>query len=313
MYRFFILLIFACGYTKTANALSFSNGGCNFEDVRGEITILADIATAPIGSTVGEYYFKATHTCTRGAIVVLIAGEQTAGSTSSRCRTTVPGIELWGDTCRNPTLAGHAFFLVNGTGAVGNSQAGPYRFVKVGSVPAGPYTLRPTYNHIYSRDNYRRPETLIRHEPLSFDGGETPVNSCSLVSTDVKVDFGEVSDVGGSQPFSIEFGNCGGRDNVIDYLFSTALTYRSDRIRSDGSALRNSTCANCAKGIQIRLKNAFGQYIDLSKPNSLFDNGSAFTADGFKQSFTAELHRNLDEVLTPGAINTQLVFETVLE
>ncbi|NUU34856.1 fimbrial protein [Pseudomonas sp. C2B4] len=227
--------------------------------------------------------------------------------------TTVPGIELWGDTCRNPTLAGHAFFLVNGTGAVGNSQAGPYRFVKVGSVPVGPHTLKPTYNHLYSRDNYRRPETLIRHEILPFDGGETPVNSCSLVSTDIKVDFGEISNVGGSQPFSIEFGNCGGANNVVDYVFSTALTFRSPRIRSDGTALRNGTCTNCAKGIQVRLKNNNGQYLDLSKKNSLADNGLAFTADGFRQSFTAELHRNPDEAQTPGAINTLLVFETVLE
>ncbi|NUU34857.1 fimbrial protein [Pseudomonas sp. C2B4] len=325
MHRYLLLLVIACLYSQTATALSFEHYGCNFQNVQGTTAFTADLATAPIGSQVGTFEASGTVThCVRqpgdAYRYVRIALEKQLPYTTGHalpCRTTIPNIELrFNGACLEGNAAyGPTLIVADSLGTFPQYlKSDPAAIIKVGPVPPGNYNLAPIDTSLVAVVPVVRNDVVKRlGVNLPSDGGSAGSDACSLVSTNVNVDFGEVSDVGGTQPFSLEFGNCSDINNAVDYVFATALKFSSERIRSDGTALRNGTCTNCAKGIQIRLKNANGRYIDLSKLNSLSGNGTSFTDDGFRQNFTAELERNPDEAQTPGTINTQLVFETVLD
>ena len=178
----------------------------------------------------------------------------------------------------------------------------------------GNYVLKPYESKLYER--WFIYEGVSRNSILlgTSNGGGTIITTCSLVNNDILVNFGEVSEAKDSERFNIEFFGCTNQADSRQFNDTVSLSFRSERIRADGTALQNNICANCAKGLQIALKDGAGKPIDLWKRYKLSGNGaSTVTPIELVYGFIAELQSNPNEKLAGGKIDSQLVFETIVE
>lgn len=323
MFRHLLLAAFVCLGSQTASALSFDFHGCRFEDVKGQINFTADLATAPIGAQVAE--FDASGTIKKCGVVNGFRArrelylEMQPYSTDNRlCMTTIPNIELRfasGFCSGNEGDAGPLLFgnEVNGTYPQ-FQQSTHMTFVKVGPVPPGHYILAPLDTSLVAFLMGTLTYWYRLNLQLPVEGGDVEVASCSLFSTDIKVDFGNASEPNREKPFNIEIGNCIDSADVANYVAATSLSFHSERISADGWTLRNGNCADCASGVQIALKDGRGNAINLNQRYALKRHSAVVTSPtGLTLNFSAELQENPNEALMPGAIDTQLVFETILE
>lgn len=323
MYRNLLLIAFACLGSQTAAALSFPFHGCQFEDAKGQITFTADLAIAPIGAQVAT--LEASSNITKCSLVngfralrEVYLEKQSYIADNRSCQTTIPNIEMRfpsGFCSGNAGDAGPLLF--------GNDMNGTYpqfrhssnmTFVKVGPVPPGHYNLAPLDASLVGFLMGTLTYWYRLNLQLPIEGGNIEVASCSLISTDLKVDFGTTSEPSGEKPFSIEIGNCTDLADVASYVAATSLRFYSERIAADGWALRNGNCSNCAQGIQVALKDGGGHAINLNQAYALKNHSAIATSpNGLVLTFAAELQKNPTQELVPGVIDTQLVFETTQE
>lgn len=318
----FLSLFYASG-VRAAGASAW----CDFDDVHSNSVMTADLATANYLDVVGYYEFGWTVSgCTslptpvyNREIYVMYWG---LGGAVPYCRSTINGIYLDVSPANCATVAPFGSiptkiyldkpFPQSGY-ARKNFVRNEYRLSNPGAYALAPYEKRIWIS--WARGT-TTPGAPYSNALLGVKNGEGTViiTTCTLVNSDILVDFGEVSEAGASERFNIEFSGCTDQTDSKRFNDTVSLNFRSERIRVDGSALQNNVCANCAKGLQIALKDGTGKAIDLSKRYKLSSNGSTtISPKGLKYEFIAELQNNPDETSKGGVIDTQLVFETIVE
>ncbi|WPO98741.1 hypothetical protein SFA35_19235 [Pseudomonas sp. HR96] len=153
------------------------------------------------------------------------------------------------------------------------------------------------------------------HQYASAMGGwgEQTISSCSLTSRNVPVDFGRSAAPGDERPFSIIYGSCTDQADAERYNDAISLRFTSAQINPDGS-LNNSNCGDCASGVRIAIQDSNGTPIPLTANYKLNTNpGRLIDAGGVRYEFLAQLQDKPGESKKAGRIDTQLVFETIME
>lgn len=319
------LLIGALFFAPFAAADHDYGTTCTFEEFSFTSYITADIAAARIGDVVGRFEARAVvpTLCGIGSYSAAVYLPAQPRISPSVCLTTVPGINMQANFCSNSQpgrLVGPSvFFLPNNGGArYPYTFVQTFNYIKSAQVPPGVYNLAPQQlaplsvrrvhplNGGYSFYNFTAQVTT---GPVEIIG-----TTCSLVSSNVVVDFGEFSDESVSKDFQIAFDSCTSGADALAYNQAVSFKFVSERIRPDGSALLNGTCASCAKGIQVELQDGTGRDINLAQPFKLASNGAVeIRPNGLVHNFRANIRNNPDQPRSPGLLDTQLTFETVIE
>ncbi|MDI3399276.1 fimbrial protein [Pseudomonas sp. V88_4] len=300
------------------------NAGCVFSEMDIKTEIFADVTTAPIGSEVGTFTITATTTsCSfsssithRSSTLHLVS--QPVNGDDRKCATTVPGISLANKTsfCHsNYTFAGPVLFGLPIPSNQPQTFTRTIPYVKTGKIPPGVYALNIKDPRLVEVENHGGGANGHRGVGQRyFQPGELIGTACSLTNAETLVDFGAVPATGAVKPFSIEFSNCTDQKDAANYDAAVSLRFRTENINKDGSALRNNSCIECSKDLQIALKNGDGSPVDLSKTYKLSNNKSKeIRNDGILYNFLAELQDAPGAEASPGRIDAQLVFETTVE
>lgn len=317
MIRLFLLSFFL-SYSAGAHAVF-----CQFDELYANSVVTADLVSSKPGDVVGYHEFGWTTTGCKPPTTVynqdFYISYLGAGGTTG-CVTTITAFYL--DVSPNvcaPTTHGSVNTKIKLDQPFPQSGYVRKNFIRNNYAlpPPGNYVLKPHESKLYylwytgtTSPGVGRTSILLG----VTQGGGTVITTCTLVNTNIVVDFGEVSEAKASEPFDIEFSGCTDQADAKRYNDTVSLSFVSDQIRPDGSALRNKSCTDCAKGLQIALKDGGGKPIDLSKHYKLSTNGaSTVSPTGLKYGFIADLQRNHDEPLFGGSINTNLTFVTTVE
>lgn len=337
MCRYLLILLSFFLYSSSSNAsidMIFDTSGgvkrCQFDPPTSNIQITADPVLANIGDQIGtmELGFTATgcdNSGTSGPVFLFLSAQPyyDLGVSRYSCKTTLSsvsfettggGATLWG--CR---ASGYPGGPVLGT----FPSSGPfpivfnstYPLIKRAAIPPGILQISLVSPGLVgllrgSSDHQSRPISF------TFPPGEIIGTACSLATTNVLVDFGEVSDsdVGRVESFEIGFDSCTDQADAMAFNDAVSLSFHHERVRGDGAALQNGICANCAEGIQVGLQDGRGTPINLNTSYALSSNPSVVVGqNSLNYTFGAQLQNNPDESRKAGAIDTQLIFETIVE
>lgn len=326
MVRFVIIFFLMFYYSAGARAAGASPA-CYFDNLYSRSVMTGDFASAKLHEVVGYFEYGWTvSNCDNvpGApygSAAYVGYYGPGGIGDPYCTSTISGIylDVSPSYCRVDAPFGSMTTVIRIDQPFPQSGYIRKNFVRNQyqlSAP-GNYKLGPKLNTLYL-GWYRgttTPTNPYLHVLLhAGDEGPAIITTCSLVNTDILVNFGEVSEANASEPFDIEFSGCTNQADTKRFNDSVSLSFVSDDIRADGSALLNKSCANCAKGLQIALKDGKGTPINLSKSYKLSSNGSStISPTGLKYGFIADLQRNPDQALSGGNINTNLTFVTSIE
>ncbi|MDR6915967.1 type 1 fimbria pilin [Pseudomonas sp. 3296] len=317
-----IRLLFICFFS-----LSYSSGAyaifCQFDELYANSVVTADLITSKPGDVVGYHEFGWTTTGCQPPTPVYnqdfyISYLGKGGTTG--CITTISGVYLDAspDLC-SPATYGSVSTKIKLDQSFPQSGYARRNFVRNSYAlpPPGNYVLKPYESKLYYLWYVGTTSPGVGRTSILLgvtQGGGTVITTCSLVNSNIVVDFGEISEAKASEPFDIEFSGCTNQADTKRFNDTVSLSFVSDQIRADGSALRNKSCAYCAKGLQIALKDGSGKPIDLTKNYKLSSNGaSTISPTGLKYGFIADLQRDLDEALSGGSIDTNLTFVTTVE
>lgn len=311
-------------YGLPAHAITWPGLGCDVESISAESTVFtSDLASAAQGSVVGNYVITLrVNSCNNSQPRSIALPMQPQGKVygNNACLTSVPGIELFtqsiGVACSTPGIQGPIIATLPSTFSSPITRVITLNYIKTGPVPQGVHKLEPAkVSPFYYGQNEGTSEgwLTLDHEVPS-DPGNIISTTCSLATTHIAVDFGNDAKVEDIQNFEMEFDNCTDLSDARNYHTAVSLNFHSERLRADGAAVRNNACTDCAQGIQIALKDSEGNKIDLSRSYALKNNKSAsITNNRLNYRFLAELQKNEEERLKNGVIDTQLVFEAVIE
>lgn len=303
---------------------------CQFGPITITNSFIDDVSGAPIGTEIGTVDFDITvESCDLGNGKAgqggfYLAG-QPSGTGSNWCATTLDGVQIssgiWGGTARCSTTSSPIGAIGPGLGDFRfRDETYPKRFTgqlvyqKKGQIPDGLSQLTLHDPRIL----FASGQVGIAYDRLvssvaPFPAGEVIGTKCVLSSSVIPVDFGEVSSSGAHRGFEMVFSDCSGREDAVAFNNAVSIEFRSENIREDGSALLNCNSAGCAKGVQIGLKDSGGRDINLLSGIKLSTNNPSVSDDGLTHTFSAELEARVDEAIEAGKIDTQLVFETVVE
>lgn len=303
---------------------------CQFGPITITNNFIDDISGAPLGSEIGTVDFDITiESCALGGGVPGGGGFYLAGQPS-------PGYPNWCSTTIGSVKISSGKWGGNGSCSYNHSQLGsigpglgdfyfeqtsyPLRYTrqlvykKVAEIPVGVTQLNLHDPRVmFGFGPNGSPYTGLVSNLATFPSGEVVGTRCSLSSSVIPVDFGQISSSGASREFEIAFGDCSGREDAVSFNNAVSVEFSSENIRADGTALLNCNAADCAKGIQIGLKDSSGRDINLLSGIKLSSNNPSISDDGLIHTFIAEVEARVDEAIEVGKIDTQLVFETVVE
>lgn len=328
-----LLSVFLYSSSATALELSFRPPGfnvrtCQLDEPVVVTRITADPVLANIGDVIGEVEFAVnilncdSHvSAPHGSVTFGLVIQPVYPGVLFNCRTTLGAVSFdassgggnFGNCITQgvPVGPGIADFHTSGTFPVTTRRV--FSLIKRQAIPPGIHQISFVNTGVVGVLNSGG---WTQSAPVDFTvpPGEIIGTECSLVTTNVVVDFGNVSDVGAIEPFEIGFDSCTDQADAMDFHDAIALSFRNEKVRADGTALLNGNCATCATGVQVGLQDGLGSPINLNMPYALSSNPSVVIGPAaLTYTFMAELQNNPDEPRDGGAINTQMVFDIVVE
>ncbi|ARU88918.1 fimbrial protein [Pseudomonas sp. M30-35] len=310
----------------------FGSTPCPFNDIASTYSYFGDPALANVGDVIGMFDIDITVTgCSQSLtdLIIYRLGAQPVdplANSPRMCETTVYGVGLRsaGESCASYYPGNYS----TGPG-VGDLRPIPigsrvsvvsksFELVKTGEIPVGPsqLSLKNSTLSVVGLDVFvggGNSATFQLSQLGAIPPGEIIGTECSLATTNINVPFGDISGVGATESFDVVFDSCTDQLDATGYNNSVSLAFSSQRIKPDGSALLNCSDADCAKGIQIELQNKDNTPISLTAPYRLSSNTPVFGPNGLTYTFNAQIKENPGEAMDGGKIDTQLVFETIVE
>lgn len=337
MLRYFLILNFFGMILFSAGAQAdFGTNPC-VVDTTATYNITSDTSLAKIGDVIGDFTVNGSVDCPRGTgqvyALVVDLGLQSIDPLSPgnhwRCQTTVSGIAFeytaGVGAAINRCIAAHAapttpagpvieILLTTNPNVFPKPFSRSFNLIKTGTIPAGINVLGPANPSIQLGGQLANGGWQFSDsESDTLPPGEVIGTTCSLATTVIPVDFGEAT-LGDSKSFMISFDSCTDQQDAVAYNNAVSLEFISGQaILPDGSALRNCTDSDCAKGLQIELQDGNGLPINLITPYKLSANNPVVGANGLDYTFNAQLQVKPSEPLAGGKIDTQLVFNTIIE
>ncbi|NWC77453.1 type 1 fimbrial protein [Pseudomonas sp. P7759] len=326
----FVFLLFS-GVARA----DYGHNPCTLGPVTSTFNVTSDPALANIGDLIGVYTIEGSVVECGPAITVstvaYFMGQQAVDPLSPgnnyRCQTTVSGVAyeaarpVGENSCDAESVAGAERFRRGPLIArvpltpfvFPKNFSVSYNIVKTGNIPAGPNVLGPLNLSIIAAGVNGGLATFLDQNAGTLTPGEIIGTTCSLATTLVPVDFGDAT-IGDTESFAISFNSCTDQQDAVAYNNAVSLEFSSGQtIQSDGSALLNCVGTDCAKGLQIELQDGNGSPINLMAPYKLSTNNPVIGANGLDYTFNAQLQANPAEPLGGGKIDTQLVFNTIIE
>lgn len=329
VFRYFFIL-FSC----LVSPFVWAAAPCIVQDPISSYEITADPNLANVGDVIGRLSVSITiESCSAPGryYTGVYLGVQPLDPLASNirvCQTTVSGIGIthggaggecrWnyvGGSFRGPIVGVNINDRAPSFGTFPVTKEHDFQLVKTGPIPAGVHQVSIKNSNLALESRYELNGTLLYFSGnyATIPPGELIGSNCSLATTLVPVDFGDVVGTGASRSFQIEFDSCTDQQDASAYNNAISLAFSSERIRPDGSALRNCTMSDCAQGVQVELQDVNGSSISLTNPYKLSGNSPVIGQNGLVYTFNAEIKPNPDETLRGGKIDTQLVFETIVE
>lgn len=329
-----LLSFFLYSSSVTALDLSFRVSGypvrtCELDEPVVETRITADPVLANIGDVIGEISFStnvlncdSSASAPHGNVFFGLVIQPAYPGVTYNCRTTLGAISFDSrsgvvgslQNCLNPGVpVGPGLVGFNTIGPFPHASRAVFSLIKRQAIPPGIHQISFVNPGVVGVLNV---SGWTQSAPVDFTipPGEIIGTECSLVTTNVVVDFGNVSDVGAIEPFEIGFDSCTDQADAMEFHDAIALSFRNEKVRADGTALQNGNCAMCATGVQVGLQDGVGAPINLNMPYALSSNPSVVIGPAaLTYTFMAQLQNNPDEPRDGGAINTQMVFDIVVE
>jgi len=298
---------------------------CTFGLIKITNSFIDDISGAPLGAEIGEVNFDITvDSCEivgPGSVGGFFLAAQPTSNLSGWCNTTADSIQISSGGLSSCTTSSANIGLVGPSLGFWelNGSSYPKQFVgrltyrKFDQIPVGATQLSLQDPRLQFGFGHNGTYTGLVSDVATFPQGEVVGTKCSLSSSLIPVDFGPISNSGASKEFEIAFSDCGSREDATAFNNAVSVEFRSENIREDGTALLNCSNSDCAKGIQIGLKDSRGRSVNLLSGFKLSDNSPVITDSEVTHTFTAEVESRVDEAVAAGKIDTQLVFETIVE